>query len=420
MSNKLLHQWTPADGLPIVTRWSVPNAAARSALSLLSVPAVDIGGVCFQQDTKSFWIITNLAPITWASLMGSGASSVDIPYTTAVPFTQPSQYMPPQTIASAVTFTPDTAGAVRGASVFMRLVGDGSHVPLFGSGFTRGGDSQDFNPTAGVINRVEFQYDGVDYRYVIKQDLNELAVLEQWLADNLFCWFRADYRTEVAGKVTLFGDKCNLVGGNARAVDTAHALAQVNAALQVPAVVAQAAFNGKEAAVFVDNVYASTIDKSNFRFLHNGVAPGMRAVTLFELPSDPELALMFGTRSGPGAGFNDLLQAGNVTAYWSNAAGTVIGQGDGAYILNQPFYVDSSYSAGDSPQFSHFVNSTLKASGAISAPSAGDPDATLTLGRSPSGTYPANMLWADSLIAKTSDIATQAKIRRYIFLRYAR
>ena len=71
MPNKALHTWTTADGLPIVARHSVVDTAARLALTTGSVPAVAIGGVCYQEDTQDFYICSSVGPIAWKKLTGT-------------------------------------------------------------------------------------------------------------------------------------------------------------------------------------------------------------------------------------------------------------------------------------------------------------------------------------------------------------
>lgn len=102
------------------------------------------------------------------SIVGSGGSNID--FTTVVPFSR-SGSMGTYFVSGPVEFTPSSAGAVAGASVFARVVADGTNVPTF-SGIEEWGTSFGFdNSQAGVLNRVDFWYDGVSYYYAISQPL---------------------------------------------------------------------------------------------------------------------------------------------------------------------------------------------------------------------------------------------------------
>jgi len=56
---------TVADGIHIIQAWNVVDAAAKTAL----VPvAADVGKVCFQQDTKAFYVLENATGPVWRQL----------------------------------------------------------------------------------------------------------------------------------------------------------------------------------------------------------------------------------------------------------------------------------------------------------------------------------------------------------------
>ena len=61
----LHHNVTVADGIHIIQAWNVVDAAAKTAL----VPvAADVGKVCFQQDTKAFYVLENDTGPVWRQL----------------------------------------------------------------------------------------------------------------------------------------------------------------------------------------------------------------------------------------------------------------------------------------------------------------------------------------------------------------
>jgi hypothetical protein len=59
------------------------------------------------------------------------------------------------------------ANPIIGGSAEMRMVGDGSHTPVFASTFTKSTASEEFDTTAGVVNKVIFYHDGYQTFYSI-------------------------------------------------------------------------------------------------------------------------------------------------------------------------------------------------------------------------------------------------------------
>jgi hypothetical protein len=55
---------------------------------------------------------------------------------------------------------------VIGGSAEIRMIGDGTHTPLFAA-FVKSGSSADFDPTLNAKNKVVFYYDGTDAFYSI-------------------------------------------------------------------------------------------------------------------------------------------------------------------------------------------------------------------------------------------------------------
>jgi hypothetical protein len=53
-----------------------------------------------------------------------------------------------------------------GGSAEIRMIGDGTHTPLF-SAFVKSAGSSDFSPTLAAINKVVFYYDGTSAFYSI-------------------------------------------------------------------------------------------------------------------------------------------------------------------------------------------------------------------------------------------------------------
>ena len=73
-------------------------------------------------------------------------------------------------ITAPLTITPNTTGAIAGASVLMRFVADGNiaNTPIF-LGAEQVSGSSGWDNRAGIVNLVQMQFDGVDFFYSIVQ-----------------------------------------------------------------------------------------------------------------------------------------------------------------------------------------------------------------------------------------------------------
>jgi hypothetical protein len=92
----------------------------------------------------------------------------DVPFSQAVPLTQVgTAWMPQYTVTGPLAFAP-TAGAVRGAYATGGIIADGASAVTF-PGFSQAGGSSDYVNQAGILNVLEFSYDGYNYWYAISQ-----------------------------------------------------------------------------------------------------------------------------------------------------------------------------------------------------------------------------------------------------------
>lgn len=91
-------------------------------------------------------------------------------FTTAIPFNG-RKVLPRRQVTGAIAFTVDSANAFPFGSSWVSLVADGTNAPTF-SGMKEWGGSAGYDNTAGVVNKIEFFYDGSDYQYAIQQFLN--------------------------------------------------------------------------------------------------------------------------------------------------------------------------------------------------------------------------------------------------------
>lgn len=107
---------------------------------------------------------------------GGGAGVQDISFAQSIPLTfVGTSYMPQQAVTGALSFTP-AASAVKGALVYLRLAANGTNTPTFGGGFKEWGGSLGYNNANGIMNQIQFAYDGYDYWYNISQAVGATAV----------------------------------------------------------------------------------------------------------------------------------------------------------------------------------------------------------------------------------------------------
>lgn len=110
-----------------------------------------------------------------ASQLAALQVSQDIAFATAIPLTVAgTQYMPQQSVASVLAFTA-ASSPVKGASVYVRLVADGTNVPTF-TGMKEWGGSLGYDNRNGIANQLQFFYDGIDTFYSFSQAVGAVAV----------------------------------------------------------------------------------------------------------------------------------------------------------------------------------------------------------------------------------------------------
>lgn len=104
------------------------------------------------------------------STSGSMPTATLIPFNQSVPFTGFPTVMEQKVITAPLTLTAIATGALPGASVLMRFVADGVmlNAPKF-VGFTQATGSSGWDNTAGMVNLVQFQYDGVTFWFNVVQ-----------------------------------------------------------------------------------------------------------------------------------------------------------------------------------------------------------------------------------------------------------
>ena len=155
------------------SEWEVGIGTLTAAATLVrtSVTSSSNGGnlVNFSAGTKEIFASAT------ASVLSKFTQTGDLPFATSVPLTiSGSSYMPQQSVSSVLAFTP-AASAVKGALVYLRLVADGVNAPTF-TGFKEWGGSLGYDNRSGIVNQLQFFYDGYDYWYTVSQQVGAAAV----------------------------------------------------------------------------------------------------------------------------------------------------------------------------------------------------------------------------------------------------
>ncbi len=144
---------------------------SSTLLTRTGVVASSNGGaaVAFAAGTKT--VICALS----ASQTAKFNATIAAPFSVAVPLSSAgTAFMPQQSVTGALAFTVG-ASPIQGALVYLRLVANGANIPTF-TGMKEWGGSLGYNNTNGIVNELQFFYDGYDYWYTISQAVGATAV----------------------------------------------------------------------------------------------------------------------------------------------------------------------------------------------------------------------------------------------------
>jgi hypothetical protein len=121
MSNKPLANWTPSDGIPSIIADHVANSAARLAYSHFpgktSFDASDVGKVVMQDDDKSTWVCTSIAPLSWFKLASSVQSVANLTELAALLGAGYGQKVRVESVGRSFEFTPTGTSPLQEAVV---------------------------------------------------------------------------------------------------------------------------------------------------------------------------------------------------------------------------------------------------------------------------------------------------------------
>lgn len=161
--------FTTTDG----TAWedSLFTVTSATVLTRTSVLASSAGGTTPATFSGALTVF-NAVP---GSILSRIPVDSEAAFSLSVPLTQAgTAWMPQQTVSGALNFTP-AANAVKGAFAYVRLVADGVNAPTW-TGFTEEIGSAGYDNRNGIVNRLQFAYDGSDYWVAVSQAANAVAV----------------------------------------------------------------------------------------------------------------------------------------------------------------------------------------------------------------------------------------------------
>lgn len=166
-----------------VAQAAAETAAAKYTKPSTGITASDLASAAQTSLGKADSAIQDLAGMTAkfnagtapekAAFQSSVSGYTPIAYTTMIPLTG-SAMMPQQTVGAAITFTAAANPALMG-TCRVRLIANGVNVPNFAA-WAEYGSSGGWNNTSGIINHVDFWWDGVTYWYAVQQAANALPV----------------------------------------------------------------------------------------------------------------------------------------------------------------------------------------------------------------------------------------------------
>ncbi len=159
-------------GISSATEWEIGIGTLTSSTTFTrSVQASSNANalVNFSAGTKDVFCTLSAAHIAKLN------ATDDIAFAASVPLTmRGTAYMPQQTVSSVIAFTA-AASPVKGAVVYVRLVADGTNAPTF-TGIKEWGGSLGYDNRNGIVNEVQFFYDGYDSWYSISQQVGAVAL----------------------------------------------------------------------------------------------------------------------------------------------------------------------------------------------------------------------------------------------------
>lgn len=239
-----------------------------------------------------------------------------------------------------------------------------------------------------------------------------LTLLERQLSSVAYSWGRGDTFSPgaIAERVAS--------GVGIRAAYPTHSFAQASAPNQASA--AAGALDGRPGILFGGSAfYDSSAPASAWR-VHDGTGWQVYSVFIPKVVS-ATTQTMWTTRPALVAAETGVAQQHSTgpRVVMGNGAASIYDSGIvGALTVDVPTFTQWRFKAGASPEAQLFRETTSVHSGTGTAPSAGDPNATMRIGQTSSGGVALRAVLLDFIVVKLDDTATQDLVRQYIALRY--
>jgi len=144
---------------PYTDTTTANSTGAKESYNIIYLTGKD--SLAFRNAANTKWTILS------TGATGSGGTD-SLAYTASIPFNKPNNVMV-KTVTSAITFTPNTTGAIPGGGTLLSLQADGVNTPVF-SGMYKLSASDVYNNTAGRKHLISFLKEPAgDYVYSISQ-----------------------------------------------------------------------------------------------------------------------------------------------------------------------------------------------------------------------------------------------------------
>lgn len=280
-------------------------------------------------------------------------------------------------------------------------------------------------PPTGVLSLADRDVAVIGRSYSVPSVLTRprIEALEDYLAQNLWSWFRADRYAETLGLVTALIDKVD-DGVGARAIDPSHMLSQA-IALNQSAHSTATELGGKDVIELRSSNsahYVSTLTAADWALGHDGTGFLVKLVLVPRSTANNQWYVSTGVFTASDQGFLLCAQGDPYyRVYISSDVNFVYASGatGDTVVADEARMMGVSYNEASSPEILFTNNSMLKDFGdSLVAPYSGAASYSLQLnGSGFSGRY-GNWDFADLLIASTDNTELVAAINEYASLRY--
>lgn len=236
-----------------------------------------------------------------------------------------------------------------------------------------------------------------------------------------FANWRADSYTldGVSGNVLSWTELSTSATG-IKSITANHVLTQATSAQQCAVPAANASFQNRVSATFVDQRYLSNSAASSWRFLHDGTGVAVYSVLSLDTVTGSKY-LLATSSGGTGTGFNHGPVGAALACFVGNGTAAIANPSGGTLAISTAYYWRYRYTENVSPEVDVYIKTSSAATTASTsaAPAAGDAGSTLELGNRPANNAPFVGKWCETIIFKGAyDAALDALVKSYFTAYY--